>query len=245
MSPDPRFIACYELSSTATEETETNITPISRITRGADGKAVPLPLDKLAMIDGQKFGLSGEGIGDEPATDKEVFLTRVTAGKRVPRLAQRSLAACRFPGDRVVKVALPNKKTIQIAIPDAPPAGAIYLGGGYAALFLGGKSPTAVPVTMDITFRSPDGLFRYLGAYLAQNDAAKLKIDDKLLFSIADGRVPDALARANYRGKNYSLVNDPKTGIRNAEIFTLLQQLINIHKEASERPTTIPVRAIP
>ena len=138
-----------------------------------------------------------------------------------------------------------NGATVRYVRPTAPGPEPVYLGNGWALVNVGGVL-TEAPVTMDISFRSPEGMYRYLGAYLqADSKGVNIAIDGTPLFSIADGRAPRSLAEAYYRGSRYSLVNTEGTGLRNAQIFTLLQQLINLHKEAADRPTAIPVRAIP
>ncbi len=240
-----RFLNCYELGSAPAEPA--NLVAISRLTRGADGNPAPIPLDKVTVIDGERFGLSSNaGIGSNPANDEHIFLTRLTGPRRVPRLSPRSLELCTAPGDRIVPVRLESGGEIMVAVPSAPGADAIYLGNGRAALYsTSDRRQRDVPVVMDITFRSPEGLFNYLGAYLRQGSQARIKIDDQPLFSIAERRDRNALAQAHYRGRYYSLVNTSATDTRNAQIFTLLQQLINLHKDGADRPAAIPVRAIP
>lgn len=239
-----KFVNCYQLGSTSTKDSTTKVTAMSRVTRGPDQKAVPLALEDLTLIDGERFALTGEGLGDEASGDAGVYLTRLKPGRRVPQLSQRAPSQCATMDDRTVDVTLPNGKRVKAVVPDAPTAAPIYVGDGFAALGLGGAVRLA-EVSLDITFRSPEGLYRYLGMYLSRSESEQLKIGGAPLFSITPGRVSDALANASHRGKDYSLVNGPGAGVRNARVFTLLQQLINLHKEASERATTIPVRAVP
>lgn len=243
MSEFRAFVECYELGSATIPKKMTPLIALSRITRGADGKLVPLELDKIVAVDGEKFDFSQEAVPGKPDKDDDIYLDRVTAEQRVARLSPR-FANCKGPNDRIVLVRLPSGKEVDVAVPVNPPPDPIYLGEDYALLFANGKQQV-VKVRMEITARSPEGVYRYLGAYLANGLENSVLIDGKPLFSIADGRFPDALAQANYRRRYYSLVNLPGTHQRNAQIFTILQQLINLQKEASERPTTIPVRAIP
>jgi hypothetical protein len=240
------FARCYELGSGMMPGESTNLVAMSRVTTGADGKPVPLPLDKVMLIDGEKFALSGEGIGSNPAGDDKVFLTRLKGDKRVPRLSRRPASTCKSAVERVATVALESGGSIEVVVPSDPNDASrpIYLGNDIVAIYRGNKLHQ-VPVIMEVTFRSPEGLFRYLGSYLENDKGTILIFDGHPLFHINDGRDRNALVQARYRGKDYSLVNDPATGTRNAQIFTLLQQLINLHKEATDRPTVIPVRAIP
>lgn len=238
------FAQCYELGSGLVAGETANLVAMSRVTKGGDGKAVPLPLDKVMLIDGEKFALSGDGIGSDPAGDDKIFLTR--REKRVARLSRRSPGECQTAKDKLVDLQLDGGRKITVPVPtdpnDAP--NPLYLGNNKVAVHADGGL-RQIPVIMEVTFRSPEGMFRYLGAYLQYDKGTNITVDGEPLFSVADGRNRDALAQAHYRGRNYSLVNDPGTGIRNAQIFTLLQQLINLHKEATDRPTVIPVRAIP
>lgn len=240
------FTKCYALGSGLIPGEAANLVAMSRVTRGADGKQVPVPLDKVMLIDGEKFALSGEGIGSDPDTDDTVFLTRLKGDKRVARLSRRSAAACATPGDTITKYRLSSGKEIEIAVPVNPNTlvNPLYLGEGVVLAYNNGQLHE-IPVIMEISFRSPDGIFRYLGASLGTSGTSSITIDGTPLFSIAEGSRRDALTQATYRGRKYSLLNDAATGTRNAQIFTLLQQLINLHKEASDRPTVIPVRAIP
>ncbi|MEE4455194.1 hypothetical protein V2S85_26475 [Novosphingobium resinovorum] len=243
------FVECYGLDAGMIESSASNIVAVSRLTRGTDGKTIPLAIDKVTVIDGEKFGLSNKtGIGDDPTGDASLFLTKVSPEKRVPRIFLRpDLKECTVParGYTLEKdFLLSSGAKIDFPRPAAASADAIYIGNGLALLSIQGNL-TEVPVTMDISFRSPEGLYRYIGAYLQFDGGKNVKLDGEPLFEIAEGAPKDALAQASYRGKRYGLVNTPKTGIRNAQIFTLLQQLINLHKEAADRPTAIPVRAIP
>ena len=240
-----RFVNCYELGSGTLPATAANIVAISRITQ-ADGKTIALPLDKAILIDGEKFGLTEAGIGSDPAQDKQIYLTRLTAAKRVVRLSRRSAVDCQSPGHGIRQVKLHSGQVTEVVVPLDPneAQAPIYLGESIA-LKLVGNGVQQIPVTMEVTFRSPEGLFRYLGAYLANHGAVTLPVGGRPLFTLALGRNAGALAQVKYRGQTYGLVNEPATGTRNAQIFTLLQQLINLHKEASDRPTVIPVRAIP
>jgi hypothetical protein len=238
-----RFLNCFELGSGTIPAATANVAPISRFTRAADGSSIPLDLETVTQIDGERFGVSGAGIGIDPANDNTIFLTRLTGARRAARLSQRSVQLCRFPGDMLRSVDL-GHGPVDVAVPRRPQAEPFYIGEGRALVYSGGHLVT-VRVAMDITFRSPEGLFTYIGAYLAQPPADQVKIDGQPLFSIATRRVPNAFVNVRYRGGDYSLVNDPATGTRNAQVFTLLQQLINLHKDAAERPTAIPVRAIP
>jgi hypothetical protein len=240
-----QFLNCYHLGSATVAGSATNVVAISRITRGPDGKIVPLPLDKMILLDGDKWTVSDPGIGSEPENDEKVFLTRLSPAKRIARLTPRGAQQCAAPGYAVRRVRLSSGQELDVAVPKDPNNAQepIYL-GSEVALRLVDKHVEEIPVTMEITFRSPEGLFRYLGSYLANNAALTLPVGGGPLFSVTAGRRADALAQVRYRGQVYSLLNDARTGTRNAQVLTLLQQLIDLHKEASDRPTVIPVRAI-
>jgi len=239
-----KFVNCYALDAGTVARSATNVVAVSRLTHDGEGKVVPLAVDKLAIIDGEKFDLSDKaGILPDPDADAQVFLTRVSAAKRVPKLSPRDPAQCATREDMIQDYTLKNGMKITIVRPTAPSPDAVYLGENQA-LYLVGSGLVEVPVTMDVTFRSPEGMFRYLGQYLQFDNGAVVTIDNRPLFWIAEGHSKSALAQARYRNRDYSLVNE-EGSTRNAQIFTLLQQLINLHKESAERPTTIPVRAIP
>lgn len=235
------FAKCYALSTGVEPAEEHRISAMSRITRGPDDKVIPLALEKLLLLDGEKFSLSGE-LGSKAEGDANIYLNRLTAPKRLPRLSRRGFAECSGTGDQVTYTLESGRK---VSVPKAPPAKPLYLGDGELLIFDDvAKTIKQADVEMEITFRSPEGLFRYLGTYLQGDNRKNLNLNGDL-FSIANEKSKYPLAQATYRGERYSLVNDEATGMRNAQVFTLLQQLINLHKEAAERPTAIPVRAIP
>jgi len=237
------FLNCYELGAKTTLAVTTNLVAISRLTHGPDGKPMALPIDKMTVLDGEKFGLSGDAIGSDPENDKDIFMTRLTGPKEAPRLSQRSPEQCRGPGDRVVTVAISGRQK-QLVVPNIPSQEALFAGDDIALIYANGDI-RPVKAIMNITFRSPEGLFTFIGEYLAREHAPRITVEGHPLFTITEGRSRDALAQARYRGRYYSLVNDPATGTQNAQIFTLMQQLVNLHKEAADRPSAIPVRAVP
>lgn len=243
LHPFSKFLNCYAFGVGVVPKETTNLVAVNRLTQGADGKAVALAIDKVVVADGEKFTLTGKGITSKPEEDQSVSFARITPAKRVPRFAATRLESCY--GDKLYPFKRLNGEVVNVGLPadlekNAPP-NAIYLDNSEVLLFVN-KQQSVVPVDIEVTFRSTDGLFRYLDAYLRAN-ANKPQVGGADLFSVRQSRERNALARAYYRGEHYSLIND-LPDVRNAQIFTMLQQLINLQKEASERPNTIPVRAI-
>lgn len=62
------------------------------------------------------------------------------------------------------------------------------------------------------------------------------------LFQLAQKRDRSALLAVRFMDQDYSI---PESGFRSMQIVTIIQQLINLQKESSERALSIPVRAVP
>lgn len=244
-----QFVSCNELGSGMILRKTVDIAAMSRFTRGADGKPVPLALDKIAVIDGERYELSSEaGLSDVADQDGSVVLRRVTAERRVARLAPRE-PLCTPAGTVQQSIAIDGVPRL-VNVPAQPQGQPIYLGDGRVAVFANGAIVTP-KVDMEISFRSTEGVFRYLGNYLAQPAAPAFSSLPGPLISICEGSEracgggAGVLARASYGGSNFRLINSTASGARSAQVFTLLHQLVNLHKEAADKPVTIPVRAIP
>ncbi len=224
----------------------TVIAPISRLDLGTAAGKNRLTLAELALLDGDKLGLSGtDGMSADGRTDTEVFIVKPGKKSRNPRLADRDCA--KIAGASYGK-------------PDA--AEARYLGGGKAEVgdFSSGKPMLAERnVVLEVVFRSPEAILRAVGeivryssgervprlAVCPKESSAVCTGDKKTyekLFELVPGRARGALLEANFMGSNYSI---PADGIRSMQVISIIQQLVNLQKESSERALSIPVRATP
>jgi hypothetical protein len=115
-------------------------------------------------------------------------------------------------------------------------------------------SGTFKNVKMDIQvyFRSPEGVIRYLGKYLEEakkwsDEIYKLNTghDDWLgpLFSVKEGRGRSALVTAEVSGTSYSIDSDANR-FTNMTVMALLEELVDLQKSATDRPVTVPVHVL-
>lgn len=242
------FVDCYTLLGKDSQRDPVKVAAMSRFTKDAAGDTIPLAFDKIGVIDGEKYKISNNAaLEGDAANDDSIYLMRVSAKSRVPQLLlETNVPAClggfTKSNEDISSFSFDSTK---------PPAQPVYLGEGkmlVAELPKNGNSAAAanareIDVDLEITFRSTEAIVRYLGDYLRNNTLSEGDMGGAL-FSVKKGRTPDAKISARLNGKNYSLVNQG-TSVRNMLVISLVQQLVNLQKESSDRPLTIPIRALP
>ena len=109
-----------------------------------------------------------------------------------------------------------------------------------------GKTSSDLAIQPEITFRSTEGVIRYVGRYLQayELDPERApRVGNMPLFSVVRGQPGSSLVTATILGRRYSIPDDQYRR-RNMQVLALVQQLVNLHKESSERPVTVPVRVL-
>lgn len=237
-------IACYRLTGKSFQKPPTELAPVSRLVRNGKDEG-DFTIQEIALVDGKTFDLSGP-ITAKPENDANVLFRRIATEKRVADLAikpscQNELSIADSPGTPVISYD-PRKP------PEGPPPAPIYV-GNFQAMVLGsdGRSETYVKLNPEIIFRSTEGVIRYLGQYLRaqeENAPATFRLDQQPLFSVWKGHRPRDLVSTELLGERYGIANDENRR-RNMLIIALVEQLVNLHKESADRPTTQPVQIIP
>jgi len=203
-------------------------------------------LEDLALLDGQALELS-EPLTDDVAQDSQIMINRVGSRTSVARLEPRSECFEALPLNAPWVQQAQARKPAEL--PKDPPGQPIYLGARKVAVSLtvnGVQEIREVDTTMEITFRSTEGVFRFLGEYLraAGNDPGDTwRLGTEPLFSIVPAGVEGDLVSASLLGRRLAL--DDTHRRRNMQILGLLQQLLNLHKDSADRPVTQPVQIIP
>jgi hypothetical protein len=242
-------MACYELQAVVSPRSDKVLAPLSRITRPAAGGSDALKFDDLAKLDGKTLDLKGV-VTANPADDANVQIVRPSDRKRAPHLEPVTCAAIYSLADPLTGViALPPK------LPDTPPEDIKYVGHGKVFLldYVKGDRGHEVDADMQITFRSPEGVIRFLGRYLkatvTKPDATWTlpgASDDgtKPLFSVTKADVRDPVVSTELLGERYSIPKGPHLS-ENMLVLALVEQLINLQKSNADKPSTLPVQLLP
>lgn len=235
-------VACYTLEGKAFQKPARDLAPMSRV--AGSGTAASLTLQDLALVDGRTLELS-EGLRTDPRTDAVVSLRRLSPERRVADLRIRS--SCRYAaalGQPAGSGAIRDPRRP----PDGPPPAPIYL-GDFTAMELApdGRSERQTRVAPEIVFRSTEGVIRYLGRYLRaaeESPDSTFRIGEEPLMTVSGGRSGGDLVSATLLGRRYA-IRDDAARRRNMLVLAVVQQLVNLHKEATDRPTTVPVQVVP
>ena len=241
-----RLIDCNALEVTEAGAAPTKIVPISRLEVGTAAGSKRLTLEQLALFDGEKFALSHpEGISPDGKTDESVYVVKPGGKHRAPRLRARSCEGldvfsgsgassgeAEYTGDQVALIGARKENGIYEAVP--------------------------TPVITEMVFRSPEGVLRAVGDLVRrQGDTTLSKLgicpdgsaiceggkkQRVSIFDLAQRRDRSALIEVRFMGADYSI---PQHGFRSMQVISIIQQLINLQKESSERALSIPVRAVP
>ena len=240
-----RFIDCNALDVAEYKAPSTKITPISRLGLGTVAGKTGVTLEQLAIFDGDKFGLSEQdGISADGSTDALVYIVKPGAKSRIPRLVARSCGSAPFP-----------------LAPAAYATEAVYLGNGQANVADNSGSIARIvktPVVFELVFRSPEAIIRAVGEAVrlrgkagapsigvcptGGTDCSGIEKLREPLFVLKEGRDRGSLATARFMNTDYSI---PADGFRSMQVISIVQQLVNLQKESSERALSVPVRAVP
>jgi hypothetical protein len=125
-----------------------------------------------------------------------------------------------------------------------------------------GRPPlTSTTVNVEFVFRSVEGAFQFLGDYIRTADdiadgrskSVLYRVDandehkqGRTLFELAEGRSGGkVLVGARHLGRNYFVVADAaETHKPTMQVLALLQQLVNLQKKSTDKPTTQSVRLL-
>jgi hypothetical protein len=221
-------VECYRLGTGRKDKAATKLAPVSRLL-GDQAHPNPLSISDLALLDGDKLDLEGT-ITTRPEDDAKAFLVRPASSKITVRLEAEDACvdALREAAKREMN---PNK------VPNA-----IYLGNGD---MLGAKKDgtdllfKVVPV---VTFRSTEGVIRYVGQYL--NAPEPVLVGGRRLFSLERTQSLHPVVATTLLRTRYAIAEDANLA-RNMSVIALIEQLVNLQKEATDKPATVPVQVLP
>ncbi|WBO21758.1 hypothetical protein [Sphingomonas abietis] len=220
-------VKCYKLATGKKDKAAAKLAPVSRLL-GKPGQPNPLSISDLALLDGDKLDVEGS-ITADPADDSKAYLVRPASSK----------VAVRFEADDSCVKGLKAAAKAN-SDPNAQP-NAIYLGNGE---MLGADSKgndLVFKVAPRVTFRSTEGVIRYVGQYL--RSSKPVPVSGAPLFSL--GAVSDrAVVATSLLRTRYAISQDNNLE-RNMGVVALIEQLINLQKEAADKPGTVPVQVLP
>jgi hypothetical protein len=259
-------LACFDLSKTMSKPDTKVIGTLQRFTHDGHGVVRALDLKDLSLLDGKQFDLS-RSIG-APNNDSSINIQRPGQEKVVAQLTLKSETVSSFgpankPVLRTSRLAQPGECYVPITVaqhdarlmvaqagklPVQPPADPVFTAGG--TIFVPRDKdgyPIEVKADIEVTFRSTEGVIRFLGDYLRASEAdptATYRIRENPLFSLVRGDVPSPLTSAALLDQRYSVPRDD-AGRFDMQVIAIIEQLINLQKSADVGPQTVPVRVIP
>ena len=241
-----RALDCFTLVATAPPPEPKPVMSLSRLTRSVEGNLLPLNAELLSLLDGEKFEAS-DVIGATAANDSAIMIQRPANKTRAAQLRPNvSCSATSTVSGEVVrpKGALPKDE------PATPPPTIFYTGTGKVLVPRtdNPKYTTLVDTTMHVYFRSPEGVIRFLGAYLASvqdRPQETYALDGAPLISVAEIPIAHPLVSTQLNGTRYSIDRNDINHRRTMLILGLVQQLINLQKESTDKPFSLPVQILP
>jgi len=268
--------SCLEIGTRMKGGDAAPLVPLSRVTHDGGGKLKPLKLEELAKLDGKALDVEAvskkenEGvrhgppkpapdddkpvISTDPRDDDKVMIVRPSDEKDFPLAAALS-GSCTGPVKLGDEAALPKSFKISEGPSDPNDAPApIYLGKGEALIMGDDGRLHSIKVERTITFRSAEGIIRYVGQLL---HAAEVKAD---VYDIpfGPGAGPGTYGPVFRLGK-FDETRSPFVSVSSGtgryaveesdreslQVLAIIEQLVNLQKEATDRPVTVPVRVLP
>ena len=197
----------------------------------------------------------------KPAQPKEVIVLY----KINPSLANDT---CGAPGEKYIVISkdkppslLPvnlsasNFNNNWVYIPDRDRSGSVKGYSGQLKRIQNGVEDKNMDIKVDAVLipRSPEATVEYLGAYLRylRKHPTELALQSGPLFNMIEGRCKNELVGVDLLEKHYCLDGEvdgdgqlTDAAMRNMQILSLLEQLINLNKSAATRPATLPVEVV-
>jgi hypothetical protein len=231
------FVACYRLTYLPKADPDVNLVRL-------DDLKGNLKLSDLAILDGDKFDITAGT--DKDGKPVERWITR--KGHSGDTLALRTL----FPYeaqtcDANSSLFLLSSSAEQPRTPFQGQAAHSIVASG--TLLYNGRT---VKVQVQVVLRSIDGVIYYLGEYLRQGDSAPRLVVSGVplpIVYITTTRPQRVFATARFKGDRYyapATYNGQldSTAGRTSQVFTLVEQLLNLQKSGKDRPSTQTVRIV-
>jgi hypothetical protein len=231
------FVACYTL---AASQRPGEATPLKQITDMKD-----IGLSDLALLDGSKLDI---GKGPDGAGEAEKWIVRKTAATPGVGLARQSDASCDGTG---LSALLADGTTLSASIDRKFASIAARRNEQIDVTLSNGQT---VPISVDLTFRSVDGVIYFLGEYARASATAptrpiypiRLDLEGRGpaqdLFRIDSGKGGRYELSATLNGESWHIADD--CNCRSYRVITLVEQLVNLHKVGTTGPLSTAVRVI-
>lgn len=233
------FVACFSLSAS---QRPGDTLPIARV---ADMK--PVGLGELAILDGKTFDLgSGPEAKDKGEAEKRDWVVRKTAGGEAVGLSRTTGRQCEAAALTLIdgnSVTGQSEATVAELYPSRTRSFIVDIAG----------RKTKVPTSVDITFRSVDGVIYFLGEYLrAKDDATRAAyaiprkdgtvIVPEPLMLVKEGRGGPHDLSVSLEGVSWHVPSDCEC--RSYQVIALINQLFNLHKAGTAAPLSTAVRVV-
>ena len=224
------FVDCFTLSASQRPDKPFPIKKFSDLK--------PASVTDLAVLDGAKFDL---GPGPQASSGSDVdWVVRKVAGGQAVGLTRTQSSNCSAQtvdlrgGGRITAQI---DKTVAVIDPRKSESVDVIVDG------------RKQPVTIDITFRSVDGMIYFLGEY------ARASRDGRAIYTVPRGSGPGEplLLIAPGRGGRHDLSAELDGAAwhvptdrpsRTWQVIALIEQLFNLHKAGSAAPLSTAVRVV-
>jgi hypothetical protein len=237
------FVACFSLSAS---QRPGDTLPIARLADMA-----PVGLGDLAILDGKTFDLGGgpgarEAGQDVAPAEKRDWVVRKTAGGEAVGLSRATGRQCQAATLTLIdgnSVTGQSEPTVADLYPTRTRSFVVDIAG----------RRVSVPTSVDITFRSVDGVIYFLGEYLRaaddktreayaipRKDGTTTKPEPLLL--VAPGRGGPHDLSVSLEGNSWHVPADCKC--RSYQVIALINQLFNLHKSGTAAPLSTAVRVV-
>jgi hypothetical protein len=231
-----QFAKCYQLTYRPTS------VPDRQLVRLTDLPEVSLA--ELALLDGQKFEI-------DPATEKERWIRR--KGGAADTLSLRSTAgqACVSSASTSTESAAATLQTSKrYSVQRLDPLPHLEAAGreDEHVFAKGAVTVDGVEVKVETRFvlRSISGVIYFLGEY-ARTGSYQYDVPGyagagtSKILTVQTSKPDDTFVAVGYRGARYYV---PTENNRGAQVFALVQEMVNLQKNSKDKPSTQTVRVV-
>lgn len=232
------FLNCYVLGAASTAREEKGLVDYVDVKTGST-------LADVATLDGSKFDLSTIAPEGEAARRMVVRVTPAAPALRLVKVEGKG-ALCAPPKSSTESgqtqagafTGVPPKrgKGSDIVRPD-PEQAAVSLLDGAGNIKVDGKT---YEVDSRVVIRSPSAIIYFLGEYA--RTTAPYTVDNRALIVVREGSSRHAFVRTTLRGKPYYLPSENNG--RSLQTLAIVQQIVNLHKNTSDLPSTGAVQIV-
>lgn len=235
------FLKCYVLGAASTPRETTPLVDYADVKTGST-------LADVATLDGSKFDLAKvtpEGEAERPMV---VRVTPASPALKLQRLGDNAEAECtirsttrasKSSGRPIEGLSVTSLRPGKGSQPrQEPEAASVSLLEGGARIAVGG---TTYDVDSRVLIRSPSAIIYFLGEYARARQPYTVD-NGKALIVVREGSSRDAFVRTTLRGKAFYLPD--KDNGRSLQTLSIVQQIVNLHKNSSDLPSTGAVQIV-